>query len=157
MENLETTLTAIRALRNDKGVKAWLAPNEILFRESETHGDMFLTTYRIRNAYEELLSKLREGDEVIDERDILLIQRFFDMTFYPPRKMSLSAWKEGRDPKVRIVRAYKDRRWKGNRRRQHEITLLLDDGKTYQINPNDVLNKFLHIRENFVSLLGSNL
>jgi hypothetical protein len=155
MENLETTLTAIRALRNDKGVKAWLAPNQILFRESEKHSDMFLTTYRIRNAYEELLGKLELGEEVKDERDLILIERFFAMTFYPPRKMSLSAWKEGRDPQVRIERAYKDTRLKGNRRRKHEITLLLDDGKTYQINPNDVLNKFLHIRENFVNLLGS--
>jgi hypothetical protein len=156
MENLETTLTAIRALRNDKGVKAWLAPNQILFRESEKHSDMFLTTYRIRNAYEELLGKLELGEEVKDERDLILIERFFAMTFYPPRKMSLSAWKEGRDPQVRIERSYKDTRLKGNRRRKHEITLLLDDGKTYQINPNDVLNKFLHIRENFVNLLGSN-
>ena len=156
MENLETTLTAIRALRNDKGVKAWLAPNQILFRESEKHSDMFLTTYRIRNAYEELLNKLEVGEEVKEERDLILIERFFAMTFYPPRKMSLSAWKEGRDPRVRIERAYKDTRLKGNRRRKHEITLLLDDGKTYQINPNDVLNKFLHIRENFVDLLGSN-
>ena len=156
MENLETTLTAIRALRNDKGVKAWLAPNQSLFRESEKHSDMFLTTYRIRNAYEELLNKLEVGEEVKEERDLILIERFFAMTFYPPRKMSLSAWKEGRDPRVRIERAYKDTRLKGNRRRKHEITLLLDDGKTYQINPNDVLNKFLHIRENFVDLLGSN-
>jgi len=157
MEKLEMTVEAIRALKEDKAVKAWIGPNHILFRESEEYRDMFLTTYRFRNAYEELLRKLAENEEVVDGRDLILVKRFFDMMFYPPRKMSKSDWKNGRDPIVRIVKAYKDKRWKGNRRRKHEISLLLDDGKTIQINPVDVINKFFHIWGNFDSLINSKL
>lgn len=157
MEKLEMTIEAISALRNDKSAKAWIGPNHILFRESEENRDMFLTTYRIRNAYEELLAKLEINEEVTEERDLVLVKRFFDMMFYPPRKMSISDWKNGRDPIVKIVKAYKDTRWKGNRRRKHEITLILDDGKKLQIHPGDVLNKFFHIWGNFDSLINSKL
>jgi len=157
MEKREATIEAILALKDDKSVKAWIGPNHILFRESKDNKDMFLTTYRIRNAYEELLLKLELNEEVTDERDLVLIKRFFDMMFYPPRKMSISDWKNGRDPIVKIVKAYKDTRWKGNRRRKSEITLLLDDGKRVQIYPGDVLNKFFHIWGNFDSLINSSL
>jgi len=157
MENREAKIEALLALKNDKSVKAWIGPNHVLFKDSGDHRDMFLTTYRIRNAYEELLAKLEVNDQVTEERDIILIKRFFDMMFYPPRKMSISDWKNQRDPIVKIVKAYKDVRWKGNRRRKHEITLLLDDGKKLQINPGDVLNRFFHIWGNFDSLINSNL
>ena len=48
MEKSEIRLEAIKALKDDKGVKAWLIPNELLFTESMENGDMFLTSYRIR-------------------------------------------------------------------------------------------------------------
>jgi hypothetical protein len=118
---------------------------------------MFLTTYRIRNSYEYLLDKLEVGEEITEDKDMVLIQRLFDMDFYPPRKMSLTDWKNGKDPKVSIKKAYKDRRWKGNRRRKFEITLELDNGDIYQINPNDIMNKFLNITSSLPSLLQSNL
>lgn len=157
MEKRESTIEAILALKNDKAVKAWIGPNHVLFKDSTENQDMFLTTYRIRNAYEELLKKLEINEEISDERDMTLIKRFFEMMFYPPRKMSISDWKNGRDPIVKIVKAYKDTRWKGNRRRKHEITLLLDDGKKVQLNPGDILNKFFHIWGNFDSLINSKL
>lgn len=146
-----------KALTTDPSVKAWLGPNAPLFKNSEDNSDMFLTTYRIRNAYELLLNKLEEGEEVKEERDMILVQRLFDMDFYPPRKMSLSAWKEGKDPYVKIVRAYKAKRNRGNRRRSHEINLDLSDGKTYQINPSDIMNKFNHIKNHIDSLINSKL
>lgn len=157
MEKREATIDAILALKNDKAVKAWIGPNHVLFKDSGENRDMFLTTYRIRNAYEELLNKLEVGEEITEERDMTLIKRFFEMMFYPPRKMSISDWKNQRDPIVKIVKAYKDTRWKGNRRRKHEITLLLDDGKRIQLNPGDILNKFFHIWGNFDSLINSKL
>jgi len=157
MEKREATIEAILALKNDKAVKAWIGPNHVLFKDSGENRDMFLTTYRIRNAYEELLNKLEVGEEITEERDMTLIKRFFEMMFYPPRKMSISDWKNQRDPIVKIVKAYKDTRWKGNRRRKHEITLLLDDGKRIQLNPGDILNKFFHIWGNFDSLINSKL
>jgi hypothetical protein len=157
MEKREATIEAILALKNDKSAKAWIGPNHILFKDSTENRDMFLTTYRIRNAYEELLNKLEVNDEVTEDKDMTLIKRFFDMMFYPPRKMSISDWKNGRDPIVKIVKAYKDTRWKGNRRRKHEITLLLDDGKKVQLNPGDILNRFFHIWGNFDSLINSKL
>lgn len=157
VEKREATIEAVLALKNDKAVKAWIGPNHVLFGRSVDNRDMFLTTYRIRNAYEELLAKLEVNEEVTEERDLILIKRFFDMMFYPPRKMSISDWKNDRDPIVKIVKAYKDVRWKGNRRRKHEITLLLDDNKKVQINPGDVLNKFFHIWGNFDSLINSKL
>lgn len=157
MEKREATIEAILALKNDKAVKAWIGPNHVLFKDSGENRDMFLTTYRIRNAYEELLNKLEVGEEITEERDMTLIKRFFEMMFYPPRKMSIGDWKNQRDPIVKIVKAYKDTRWKGNRRRKHEITLLLDDGKRIQLNPGDILNKFFHIWGNFDSLINSKL
>ncbi len=157
METLEMTVESIRALQNDQGVKAWLRPNEVLFRESGEHRDMFLTTWRFRNAYENLLNKLELNEEVKEELDLILIRRYFDMMFYPPKKLTLSECKEGRDPVAKIVKAYKDTRWKGNRRRKFEITLILDNGKAIQINPNDVLNNYLYIRSNFETLSNSNL
>ena len=157
MENLMIKPELIKALNNDTRAKAWIAPNLALFSNSERNQDMFLTTYRIRNSYEYLLDKLEVGDEITDEKDMVLIQRLFDMDFYPPRKMSLSDWKNGKDPKVSIKKAYKDRRWKGNRRRKFEVTLELDNGDIYQINPNDIMNKFLNITSSLPSLLQSNL
>jgi hypothetical protein len=157
MENLMTKTKLIKALNNDIRAKAWIAPNLALFTNSEKNDDMFLTTYRIRNSYEYLLNKLEIDQEISEHKDMVLVQRLFDMDFYPPRKMSLSDWKNGRDPRVAIKKAYKDRRWKGNRRRKFEITLELDNGDIYQINPNDVMNKFLNITSSLPSLLQSNL
>jgi hypothetical protein len=151
MENLNY------ALQNDPRAKAWICPNTPLFVNSHTHQDMFLTTYRFRNAYEDLLSRLEEGQFISDERDWTLIQRWFDMSFYPPKSLSLTAWSEGKDDRVRILRAYKDRRWKGNRRRPHEITLELDNGKTYQINPNKILGRYWTITQGFQALKDSAL
>jgi hypothetical protein len=145
------------ALKNDPKVKSWIAPNSPLFTQSLENSDMFLTTYRIRNAYELLLNKLDEGQEVMEERDMALIQRYFDMSFYPPRNLSLSGWKEGKDPSVRIVKAFKDRRWKGNRRRSHEITLKLSDGKKIQINPVKIVSQYLYINRVAPGLAGSSL
>jgi len=157
MENLMIKTELIKALNNDTRAKAWIAPNLALFANSEKNQDMFLTTYRIRNSYEYLLDKLEVGEEITENKDMVLIQRLFDMDFYPPRKMSLTDWKNGKDPKVSIKKAYKDRRWKGNRRRKFEITLELDNGDIYQINPNDIMNKFLNITSSLPSLLQSNL
>lgn len=153
MENLEIK----NALANDPRVKAWIAPNEILFPNSGENSDLFLTTYRIRNAYELLLKKLDEGEEVMEDRDMLLVKRYFEMCFYPPMSMSLTHWKEGRDPSVKIVKAYKDRRWKGNRRRSHEITLRLSDGKKMQIDPGKILTKFLYTQRTIGDLAASSI
>ena len=153
MENLEIA----QALGNDPKVKSWIAPNEVLFPNSGENSDLFLTTYRIRNAYEILLNSLGEREEVVNERDLLLVNRYFEMCFYPPMSMSLTAWKEGRDPSVKIVKAFKDRRWKGNRRRSHEITLELNDGKKIQIDPGKTISRFLHIKRSFSSLVESSL
>lgn len=157
MENLKAIAELANALKNDIRVKSWIAPNQPLFVNSEENSDMFLTTYRIRNSYEILLNKLDLYEEITDEKDMILINRLFEMDFYPPRKMSLSDWKNGRDPIVRVTKAYKDLRWKGNRRRRYEITLELDNGKKHQINPNNVLNKFLSIRKSLPVLADSNL
>ena len=157
MENLKAITELANALKNDIRVKSWIAPNQPLFINSEENSDMFLTTYRIRNSYEILLNKLDLYEEITEEKDMVLINRLFEMDFYPPRKMSLSDWKNGRDPIVRVTKAYKDLRWKGNRRRRYEITLELDNGKKHQINPNNVLNKFLSIRKSLPALSDSNL
>jgi len=156
MEKSENTQLA-QALANDPKVKSWIAGNYPLFEKSKENSDMFLTTYRIRNSYELLLNKLQEGEEVKDPKDLVLVQRFFDMDFYPLRKLSLTAIINGVDPRVKIVKAYKARRIKKNRRRTHEINLVLDNGKTYQINPNDVMQKFFNIKNNFDSLLKSDI
>lgn len=154
---METQNSVSYALKNDPRVKAWIAPNEILFSNSSENADLFLTTYRIRNAYELLLNKLNEGEEVKDDKDLTLIQRYFEMCFYPPMSMSLTDWKDGRDPSVKIVKAFKDRRWKGNRRRSHEITLRLSDGKKLQINPGNILSKFLYTKRMIGGLATSDL
>jgi len=145
------------ALQNDPRRKAWMSPNKPLFINSREHNDMFLTTYRIRNAYEDLLDKLELNENVSDERDRILIQRYFEMMFYPPRAMSLRQWKEGKEAEVRIVRAYKDTRQKRHGKRQFEISLLLDDGNIVQINPNEVLNKYMTLRRDFLNLENSSL
>jgi hypothetical protein len=157
MEKNQITSSLNYALKNDPGVKAWIAPNCPLFPQSSEHSDMFLTTYRIRNAYELLLNKLAEGEEVTEEKDLILIQRYFEMGFHPPMSLSLTAWKEGRDPSVRIVKAFKDRRWKGNRRRSHEITLKLNNGKKIQINPGKVISQYLYITRLMPGLAASSL
>ena len=157
MENFKSITELANALKTDIRVKSWIAPNQPLFTNSGENSDMFLTTYRIRNSYELLLNKLDLYEDISEEKDMILVSRLFEMDFYPPRKMSLSDWKNGRDPVVKISKAYKDLRWKGNRRRRHEITLELDNGKKYQINPNNVLNKFLSIRESLPMLSGSSL
>lgn len=146
-----------KALENDPRVKAWIAPNQILFPNSGENADLFLTTYRMRNAYENLLNILQEGEEVQNERDLLLVSRYFEMCFYPPMSMSIKDWKEGRDPMVKVVKAFKDRRWKGNRRRKHEITLKLSDGQKMQINPGKIISQFLHIKNNLSHLADSSL
>ena len=157
IEKLDKKLDAILALKDDKEVKPWLYPNEVLFIESTENRDMFLTTYRIRNSYEELLNKLELNEKVTDEKDLILIQRIFDMSFYQPKKLNLSEMKEGKDPVVKILSAYKDDRLKGNKNRKFEITLLLDDRKKYQINLNSIILKFLHVRETFDKLLKSEM
>jgi hypothetical protein len=156
MENLKKS-EIVSALKSDPRVKEWICGNLPLFEKSEENSDLFLTTYRIRNAYEILLNKLNVGEEVKEEKDLILVQRLFDMDFYPPKKLSLSGMVNGVDPRVKIIKAYKAKRNKGNRRRSYEINLELDNGKTYQINPNDVMNKFLNIKRNFENLLNSYL
>lgn len=145
------------ALENDPRRKAWIQANRPLFVNSGEHADMFLTTYRIRNAYEDLLDRHELGENIWDERDRILIMRYFEMMFYPPRRLSLSQWKNKVDPTVRIVRAYKDRRWKGNSKRPYEITLVLDDGAVVQLNPNEILNKYFHILNTVGELRNSDL
>jgi hypothetical protein len=145
------------ALKNDPRVKAWIAPNLPLFEKSYENADMFLTTHRIRNAYEILLSNYEVKERITDERDMLLIQRFFDMSFYPPKSLSLTQWKNGSSPEVRIVEAFKESRWKPNHRRPYEITLILDNGKTFQIDPGEIIKRFFDIKENFEKLLNSTL
>lgn len=157
MEKNQINCSLNYALQNDPCVKAWIAPNYPLFTQSSEHSDMFLTTYRMRNAYEILLNKLSEGEEVTEEKDLVLIQRYFDMCFHPPMSLSLTAWKEGRDPAVKITKAFKDRRWKGNRRRSHEITLKLNNGKKIQINPGKVISQYLYITRLMPGLAGSSL
>lgn len=156
MENLVQE-SLQQALQNDRGVKAWMTPNLPLFTKSQEFPEMFLTTYRIRNAYEELLDRLREGESVEEEKDMMLVQRWFEMMFYPMKKLSLSQWKDRVEPEILIVRAYKDTRWRKHGKRPHEITLELTDGKKVQINPNDVLSNFMYIRENINSLLESEI
>lgn len=143
------------ALKNDPRVKSWIAPNYALFPNSSKNADLFLTTYRIRNAYELLLKKLEVGEEVTEERDMVLVQKYFDMSFYPQRSLSISQWKEGKDPIVRIAKAYKDRRWKGNRRRPHEITLVLSNRKKFQIDPGKIVSQFQYIQRTLPSLVNS--
>ena len=157
METAQVTESLRSALQNDPMEKAWLGPNQPLFTKSEEHADMFLTTYRIRNAYEQLLNSLELNESVEEEKDRILVMRWFEMMFYPQRKLSLSAWKDGVDPEVRIVRAFKDTRWKKHAKRPFEISLLLDDGNTVQINPNDVLNQYMTLRRDFLDLENSNL
>jgi hypothetical protein len=144
-------------IENEPRVKAWIQPNQILFPNSVANADMFYTIYRLRNSYEELLAKLEVGETVEDERDLILVNRLFEMDFYPLRRMSLKDWKNGKDPKVKIVRAYKDTKLKRNRRRSHEISLELDNGKIHQIDPNAVISKFLQIRSDFENLVNSDL
>jgi hypothetical protein len=157
METTQLTGSLQAALENDTRSKAWIAPNQPLFANSGEYSHMFLTTYRIRNAYEDLLNRLETHGTVEDEEDKILVMRWFEMMFYPPKKLNLTQWKAGVDPTVRIVRAFKDRRWRANGKRPFEISLLLDDGKTVQINPNDVLNKYMTLRREFVALESSNL
>jgi hypothetical protein len=156
MENLEIQKKLSYALENDPKVKSWIAPNEVLFPNSGENSDLFLTTYRIRNAYEILLKKLQDGEEVKSEKDLVLVNRYFEMCFYPPMSMNLTSWKEGRNPSVKIVKAYKDKRWKGNRRRSHEITLRLSDGKKIQIDPGKIISKFLYTKRMINGLSESN-
>jgi hypothetical protein len=157
METAQVKESLRSALENDPRRKAWIAPNQPLFVNSGEYAHMFLTTYRIRNAYEDLLNSLELDESVMEEDDRILVMRFFEMMFYPPRKLSLTQWKAGVDPEVRIVRAFKDRRWKANSKRPYEISLLLDDGKTVQINPNDVINQYFTIRGSFMELENSDV
>lgn len=157
MEATQVKESLRSALANDPSEKAWLGPNEALFIHSTEHADMFLTTYRIRNAYEQLLNRLELNEKVTNEKDLILVTRWFEMMFYPQRKLSLSAWKEGVDPEVRIINAYKDTRHKKHAKRPFEITLVLNDGNTLQINPNDVLNQYMIIRRDFYALEDSSL
>ena len=143
------------ALKNDPRVKSWIAPNYVLFPNSGENADLFLTTYRIRNAYELLLRRLEIGQEVTEEKDMVLVRKYFEMSFYPPKSMSLSEWKDGKDPMVRVVKAYKDRRWKGNRRRPYEITLVLSNGKRFQIDPGKIVSQFQYIQRTLPQLANS--
>ncbi len=151
------TTTLTQALVNDTKAKAWILPNAPLFENSLENSDMFLTIYRIRNAYEELLNSLNIEEVVTNERDMILVTRLFDMAFYTPRSLSLSQMKNGKDAEVKIIEAFKDRRWKPSGKRPFEITLKLDDGSFYQINPNEILGKFFSIKSKFDSLLNSEL
>jgi len=157
MESVPTTRELRVALENDPRRKAWIMPNRPLFLYSGEHADMFLTIYRFRNAYEDLLDRHELGENISGERDMILITRYFEMMFYPPRRLSLRQWKNNVDPTVRIVRAYKDRRWKGNNKRPYEITLVLDDRTVIQLNPNEILNKYFHILNTVGELRNSNL
>jgi hypothetical protein len=157
METTSTNTELKRALENDPRRKAWIQANRPLFVNSGDHTDMFLTTYRFRNAYEDVLDRHALGEDITNERDRILITRYFEMMFYPLRSLSLRQWKNKVDPIVRIVRAYKDRRWKGNNKRPYEITLVLDDGATVQLNPNEILNRYFHILNTIGELSNSDL
>jgi hypothetical protein len=157
MEATQAKESLRSALANDPSEKAWLGPNEALFVHSTEHADMFLTTYRIRNAYEQLLNRLELNEKITNEKDLILVTRWFEMMFYPQRKLSLSAWKEGVDPEIRIINAYKDTRQKKHAKRPFEITLVLNNGNIVQINPNDVLNQYMIIRRDFHALEDSSL
>ena len=159
MQTLSRLETLVSALKNDTRSKAWIMDNLPLFVNSEEHADMFLTTYRIRNAYEALLDKLQLGEYVTEERDLVLVKRYYEMMFVPPRKMNLTDHKDGRDPEIKFTRARKDTRWEGRGRnkRPFEITLELDNGELFQINPNDAVNTFLHVRKTFNDLNDSSL
>jgi hypothetical protein len=157
METAQLNESLRSALENDPMEKAWLGPNVPLFVNSQEHADMFLTEYRFRNAYEQLLNRLEVGQEVTEERDLILVTRWFDMMFYPQKKLSLSAWKEGVDPVVRIAKAYKDNRNKKHAKRPYEIALELTNGDVIQINPADVLNQYFEIRQQYLNLENSTL
>jgi hypothetical protein len=157
METAQLNKELSVALKNDTGRKTWIFKNRPLFLNSGEHADMFLTIYRIRNAYEDLLDRYDLGVEISDKRDLILITRYFEMMFYPPRKLNLSQRKNNVDPTVKIVRAYKDKRWKGNNKRPYEITLVLDDRAVVQLNPNEILNKYFHILDTVSELRNSDL
>lgn len=157
METLYLNSELREALETDPKRKAWIMTNQPLFVNSEEHADMFLTTYRFRNAYEDILDRHELNEDILDERDRILIMRYFEMMFYPPRSLSLTQWKNGGDPTVKIVRAYKDRRWKGNSKRPCEITLVLDDRAVVQLNPNEILSKYFHILNTLEELRNSKL
>jgi len=151
-------------LSSDTREKAWLGPNKIMFKNCQEHQDMFLTEYRMRNAYEILLRKLEVGDEVTEGRDLVLVKRYFDMMFYPAQHLSLSQWKalnegvEGvKDPTVTIVRAYKADRIKKNGKRPHEIELELSNGKTCQLSPGDIIYQYRTTRDSIEAIENSRL
>lgn len=137
--------------------RKWLGPNFPLFPNSEKYEDIFLTFYRFRNAHEELIHKLEENQEVTEDRDLALVNRLFEMSFYPLKHLSLAQHQEGQDPRVRMVRAYKAKNEKKSPKRPFEITVELSDGKTYQLQINYIISRFMDIKENFNSLMDSNL
>jgi len=137
--------------------RKWLGPNFPLFPNSEKYEDIFLTFYRFRNAHEELIYKLEENQEVTEDRDLALVNRLFEMSFYPLKHLSLTQHQEGQDPRVRMVRAYKAKNEKSSPKRPFEISVELSNGKTFQLHINDIISRFMDIKENFSILMDSNL
>jgi hypothetical protein len=120
---------------------------------------MFLTFYRFRNAHEELLHKLEVGQEVTEKRDLALVTRLFDMAFYPLKHLSLTQHNLGQDPRARIVKAYKavNEKAKTRTKRPFEITVELTNGKTFQLEINTIISRFMDIKDNFENLMNSSL
>lgn len=139
--------------------KKWLGPNFPLFTNSVDNADMFLTFYRFRNAHEELLHKLEVNQEVTEERDLTLVNRLFDMAFYPLKHLSLTQHNLGQDPRAKITKAYKEvnENTKTRTKRPFEITVELSNGKKYQLHVNTIISKFMDIKENFENLMNSTL
>jgi len=139
--------------------RKWLGPNYPLFPNSVENADMFLTFYRFRNAHEELLHKLEVGQEVTEKRDLALVTRLFDMAFYPLKHLSLTQHNLGQDPRARIVKAYKavNEKAKTRTKRPFEITVELTNGKTFQLEINTIISRFMDIKDNFENLMNSSL
>jgi hypothetical protein len=137
--------------------RKWIGPNFPLFPNSEKYDDVFLTFYRFRNAHEELIHKLEENQDVTEDRDLALVNRLFEMSFYPLKHLSLTQHQVGQDPRVRMVRAYKAKNEKSSPKRPFEISVELTNGKTVQLHINDIISRFMDIKENFTSLMDSDL
>ena len=139
--------------------RKWLGPNYPLFTNSVDNADMFLTFYRFRNAHEELLHKLELGQEVTEERDLILVNRLFDMAFYPLKHLSLTQHNLGQNPRVGITKAFKavNENTRTRAKRPFEITVDLTNGKTFQLEINTIISRFMDIKENFENLMNSTL
>lgn len=162
-QNVLDSIRLAAALENDPdrpphATNAKWPGNYPLFPNSKENADMFLTYRRFRNAHEILLHKLEEGQDVTEERDMILVNRIFDMAFYPLKHLSFRQLKDEKNPRVHVVRAFKERnRKRSATKRPFEITVELSDGKEYQLDINKIISRFFDIRDNFNSIMDSSL